>query len=346
MHWFWPNRLLSTFKAAICVLTAMGALEVLLRIGLGPNPAWLPPVFGTDRFEQFTRRLARVEQIERAGDVSDANLVAVLGLSQVRYDLDSHVLYANDPEHRAWLVLGGDGRNFEQFQLFGQTLVDSALRPRLVVLGLARAMIRREGSDPDPDASSSSFLGHLRRRETWEALRDCSWVVRHRLRMQEETFLLVYHSARAVRAAFGLPMSATYVPEADPWSSWTMPSDVLPRAVNIDTQWRARQATLTPDQFQNNDRQTDALVQLVAALRRKGATVVCVLMPETERLRAFYPPIIAPGFAQAIIAAGAQRPLKVIDLRDDFPDDEFHDDAHLDGEGRRRFSIILPALLQ
>jgi hypothetical protein len=342
---FRPSRLGSLLLALAAAVAALEVLSGLLFAAFGASPAWLPPVFSTDRLELFTRRLAAVEQIERTGKVSDVNLVAVLGLSQVRYDLDANVLNANDPRHRSWMILGGDGRNFEQLALFGRTLVDSALRPRLVLLGLAKSMSRREGADPEPPPTLSGFVHHIRHRDLWDALRDCSWVTRQRLRLQEETFLLTYHSTGQLRAVFGLPMSATYVPESDPWSSWTEPSDALPRDMQVDEQWRARQKILTADQFQNNERQIAAFVKLVNNLQNKGAVVAYVMMPETTRLREFHPAVITASFEQAITAADSSTPMHVVDLQSAFKDDEFHDDAHLDGEGRRRMSAILPAML-
>jgi lysophospholipase L1-like esterase len=102
---------------------------------------------------------------------------------------------------------------------------------------------------------------------------------------------------------------------------------------------------LTPSQFQSIDRQTGALRSMVSRLRAGGADVICVLMPETSRLRALAPPIVAEQFDRAIAAVSADGPLRLIDLRDKIPDDMFWDDAHLNPDGRRLLSSQLPSLL-
>lgn len=343
VSWFNPRRLLGPIVAAFATVLAILTLDTSLAAVCGEQVAWLPPPFGTERLAEIHSRAARFEELDRAGTVADSNLIAVLGLSQVRHDLDARTLGANDPRHRDWMVLGADGRTLRQLAIFGRALAESSLRPRMVILGVAMTQAHREDGDGD-DSGLSRLPSDLRHRRYWEAMRDVSWLVRQRLAMEEEWVLWRDAGAHAVRAAFGLPMNATYVPEEDAFSVWrgaVMQPMPLTGGLPLD----GPRSLLTVDQFDKNQRQVEALAGLIRDFRAKGAEVIGVLMPESARLRAAYPPEIAARFNQTVAAACGGQPIRIIDLRAGVPDSLFHDDGHLSEAGRQRLSALLPGLL-
>jgi hypothetical protein len=320
-------------------------VDISLSFASGESPRWLPPLFGTDRFNDFENRVTQFEDMKRSGQVRDDNLVAVLGLSQVRHDMDPRALSANDPRHRDWLVLGTEGRNFRQIALPSRVLIHSQLRPAMVVLMLAFSQTLPDATDSADQESPRMVLSHLRHRQFWQAARDCSWLVRHRLFFLEEATILHYEFARRVRDTFGLPMSVTYTPQFDPFAPWPKlgrNGDLIP-----SEEWEGRKEMLVASNFVHMQNNLQALAALVRELRANGARVVVVLAPETSRLRKIYPLIAPETFNKALVEASNTDPLPVFDLRAVMPDAAFGgDDAHLNSDGREEFSAKMPALLE
>jgi len=346
MAWVESKRLQSSLLTLLCAAASLAALDFALGLSLGARPTWLPASFGSDILDQFGARMAKVELLKRSGQIDEQNLVAVIGLSPAREGLDPQILAASDPQNRRWLILGAEGRTFATLEIYGRTLTDSAVRPSLVVLAISQAMLHHDDHAEPVLASPRLLPHHLRHLQLNHALLDTSWLYRNRDSLADEFTLLTYEAARCLRAALGLPMSATYAPEADPWSSWTAVFVPHADAAHMAAQWRGHQDLLVPDQFQSVDRQINALRQLVDRSRARGAEVDLVLMPETSRLRALEPPIVNERFAQALAAASDGTPLKVIDLRSAIPDELFWDDAHLNPQGRKQLSTLLPAILK
>jgi hypothetical protein len=345
MHSLRLNRLLSIFKAALCIGAALASLDIFLGLALGVKPAWLPASIASGLLTSFGSRLARVEQLKQAGDVEDSRLVVITGLSPVRNGLDPVLLKASDPLHRDWLVLGAQGRTFATLEVYARMIADSQLRPINVVLGITPAMLHHDDHAVPQDAAPAKLIRHLRHGQINHAALDCSWLYRNRDELADGGTLLLYEAARETRSALHLAMSATYPPEKDPWSSWadTMQS----RADNwqMNVQWQGHQQLLVPEQFQSVERQVNALRTMVRQLRANGSQVVFVLVPQTMRLRTIEPPIVAQRFAEALSVVGDEQPVKLIDLRGAIPDDFFWDDAHLNPQGRYLLSTQLPSLL-
>jgi hypothetical protein len=338
-------RLRGPLIASAVVGLAILLLDMALQAALGTSPDWLAAAFSSEVLDQCGSRLARVEQLERAGQVSDQRLVAVVGLSPVREGIDPQMLAAADPEKRNWLVLGSQGRTFATLEVFVRALAESPVHPRLVVLGIVPAMLHHEDRAEPQDASPRLLLHHLRQHRYYHVALDASWLMRNRDSLADESSLLVYESQRLMRWVFGLPMSATYPPEKDPWTSWTEVYGEHSTAALTELQWQGHKTLLVPSQFRDVRRQSQALRNMVTELRRHGSDVVCVLMPETQRLRNLYPPIVGQKFGDAVAMARADGSLPVIDMRADIPDDMFFNDAHLNPRGRKRLSSELPALL-
>jgi hypothetical protein len=340
------NHLRAPVLAAIAVAAAAAMLDVLLALLLGHTPGWLCGAFDAAVLNQFGSRLARAEQLQTAGQINASQLITVLGLSPVREDCDPVLLADNDPEHRDWLILGAQGRTFATLDVYARILADSGVHPREVVLGIMPSMLHQDDHAAPVDAAISRLPHHLRHLQINHVLLDLSWLYRNRDSLADEATLAMYESAAQNRLIFGLPMSATFAPESGVFSSWTSVFDDHSDAAHMALQWQGHQQLLDPAQFQSIGRQGSALASLVGRLRRGGATVTIVLMPETSRLRSIYPPIVEQKFDDALNAAAAGILLKIIDMRGSIGDDLFWDDGHLNPQGRRLFSARLPGLLR
>jgi lysophospholipase L1-like esterase len=108
----------------------------------------------------------------------------------------------------------------------------------------------------------------------------------------------------------------------------------------MDAQFAGFNRRFLGRQYVDNTRQIDAL-------RRRGAAVVCLLMPESSALRAMQPPVIAAAFNRALEAvAESSGPLRVIDLRQAMPEELFVDYGHMNEAGRQALSEKIPQLAQ
>jgi hypothetical protein len=319
------RRLSAPLLAAAAIGLALAGFDAGLTALFGSRPRWLPPQLFAGSVSQVGARIARIEQLTSSGNIDNARLVSVIGNSAVEQGLDPRILAATDPHRRTWLVLAQGGGSVRELDIYGQELADSALRPRLVFLGLQISMFHSQ--DECPAAASVSWLDR-----NYDSLVDCKT-------------LLLYHLTRGIQATLGLPMSAMFLPQTDPWSAPAYRYDMrLPDAA-MAYQLNGLKPRLDPRQYESIDRQTAALQALVEKLRRRGAQVIGVLMPETSSFRAMQSPIMTLRFQEAAASvAGAGLPLRVIDLRNAMPDDLFYDYIHLNQRGRERLSELFPSL--
>jgi hypothetical protein len=339
-----PSRLLPIVKALVSVGVALGVVDLLLNVAFGVHPRGTPPPFNPDAVTGFSGRIAAFEQMESAGKVHDDQLVAVLGISTVECDLDPTILDANDPDHRKWLVLGESGHNFTQLKLYSRPLLDSSLRPRLVVLGVHAFMLRSTERDFSNDDAPVAPLDHLRHHQVKLLAKDLSWLERNHVRLEDESNLLVELGTDRLRRILGLPMYHWYPVDTHPGDCWTFLSGEKGTADWVTQQWEGFSRILIPEQFPPTNAQTQALASMVEQFRARGSEVICVLMPETSQLRHLAPPIADTRFADTVAAISTpQNPLRVIDLRGMMPDDVYFDYTHLNPEGRAQFCKELGA---
>jgi hypothetical protein len=280
--------------------------------------------------------------MKAAREVRDDQIVAVVGISTVQEDLVPSVLDANDPQRRKWLVLGQGGHNMTQLNVYIRPLLDSTVRPRLVVLGVHRFMLRSNERDFLTDAAYTfAPIRHLRHLQLKLLAKDVSWLDRNHIKLEGETDLLVARATDYVRRAFALPMYHWYPVDSRPGDSWSDHFGTRATADYLTTQLDGFGKELNPGQFAPHNGQAEALQSLVGQLRARGSEVMFVLMPESSQLRSLAPPIAATRFSEAVAMASTPRaPVRVVDLRDLMPDEFFYDYAHLNDEGRSRLSEL------
>lgn len=341
-----PSRLLPIAKAAAGAAGAMVLLDLMLLLLFGTTPRGMPPPFDSATITKFCGRVAAFEKLQAGGEVSDRQLVAIVGVSTTETDLDPGVLAATDPRKQKWLVVGTGGRNFTQLSLYSEPLLESAVRPRLVVLGIHPFMLRSD--ERDEWDKSIDPVGHLRPLQPALLAKDFSWLDRNHGRLEDESNLLVLKATDRLRGILGLPMYHWYQVDDRPFDYWNAEYVVGDKAQDYfkATQWELFLRELVPGQFVPENGQPQTLRALVEKMRGRGSEVVCVLMPEGSQFRSLCPPIIAARFAEAVAAASTpQNPLQVVDMRASMPDAVFYDYVHLNQEGRLRFSRLLATRL-
>jgi hypothetical protein len=344
MSAFATNRLRPIINAVAIAAIAFGFCDLLLRAVLGADPRQMAPPFDPVALIAFYGRIAAFEVMQAAGNASDDHLVAVIGMSSVKADLDPSVLGANDPLRRKWLCVGAEGRNITQVSLYARSLLASRLKPRLVVLAIHPFMLRATVRDSwehrfDP-------IGHLRQGERRLLVNDFFWLGRNQYTLEDEANFLADRARERVRSGVGLPFFDWYPIDNRPWDSWNKYVGAKAPEDYLENQREGFAAELTPDQFGPDNGQPQALRQLVKQIRDHGSDAICVLMPESSQFRALYPPVVVNGFGAAVAAASTPgRPVPVIDLRESMPDEMFYDYSHLNAAGRLEFSARLGRLI-
>jgi hypothetical protein len=337
-----PSRLFPIAKAVASVGVALALLDLLLNVVFGAHPQGMPPPFNPDAVTKFCGRIAAFEKMQASGSVRNDQLVAVLGISSVEVDLDPTILAANDPQHRQWLVLAESGHNFTQLKLYSRPLLASTLVPRLVVLGVHPFMLRSSERDFSGDDAPVAPLQHIQHHQFKLLAKDFSWLDRNHVRLEDESNLLMASWTDRLRSAVGLPMYHWYPVDTQPGECWTFLSGDKGSADWVTQQWEGFSRILIPEQFPAENAQTQALDALIDQFRARGSEVMCVLMPESAPLRGLAPPIAQTRFAEAIARVSTpQNPVRVIDLRDSMPDEDYFDYTHLSPQGRARFCAWL-----
>jgi hypothetical protein len=171
------------------------------------------------------------------------------------------------------------------------------------------------------------------------------WLDRNQKSLYNSALTFNYEALADVRRVFHMGTAAAALPAPDPWDVPNLPG-LRGDAADWAGKWGYRTQLLNPSHYQNPSRNIQAFARLVAELRGRGAHVIVMIMPETARLRALYPPLVPEQFHQALNAAAAGETLPVIDLQAAISDDMFYDDAHLNTPGKEYFSAMVPPLIQ
>lgn len=333
------SRLAPIGRAAAIAGTALAVLDLLLRVSFGAHPDGMAPPFDPAAMTRFYGRVGAFEIMRADQQATDAQLVAVVGMSTVKADLDPAIIVQSDPQRRKWMVLGAEGRNLTQVAIYCRPVLASQLRPRLVVLGIHPFMLRtNERETPLEQFNPITHLRHFQRRPLVD---DFLWLGRNQFTLGDTANLLIERATERVRCASAVPIHEWYPIDSRPWDSWNRyvgaraPDEVWEREREV------YQTELIPEQFNPQNGQPQALREVAARIRARGSEVVCVLMPESSQLRSLYPSVLASQFADAIASASPPGdPLRVVDLRAAFSDDLFFDCTHLNADGRLQISKL------
>jgi hypothetical protein len=328
---------LSLALALLCLDTVLGTV-------FSEHLGWAAPAMDSNLLDDWGRRIARVERMQTDGELNPAYLVAVLGMSSVREDLDSAILGMHDPRHRSWLILGASGGNLTQLQQYSFTLTSSRLSPSVVVLGIHKSMLQDE-EQVVPHADLHKLAAALLRGRVISAIREAgllTWFGRHNDALSNWAIMAVHHARLALNRRQLLQMDAIYRPLDDPWSVNSSYGSIRAAAADLASQAEGLRSGLRPERYSPLNPQVRALADLVHRFRQRGSRVLCLLMPESSDYRSLYSPKIDAMFDQALRFSAQGQAIPVIDVRDMLEDTLFYDHAHLNPDGRRRLSELLP----
>jgi hypothetical protein len=290
---------------------------------------------------QGSRIRAILEVIEREED--ERPRAVLLGLSTMREDIDLPLVQQALPEMR-WLNLGASGGSFVQLEYYSEALLHSPVDPRLAVLGLHVQWLSH------PDARVRSQLAE---HGTVAVLRplDVFWAWRVRstmgnlLRHREDSL------RREVARRFSWDFNTLFpadrhltflddgVPDRDdPFSATRKYKDMTAGEERLAflTQHFVNYGWFDEDAYDASGSEAFHLKRLIKRLDEGGAKVVIVLMPEQEVLRSRIPRKALETMREVISRSGVD--VALLDQRDWMAQKDFHDQAHLNAEGRPSYS--------
>lgn len=335
------------------LLVFLAAADGVLRL-LDKTPvlSWLPKAIAGTGFLQDNRE--RIEGAVREcaeGKVgSEEYLCAILGLSNVREAVSLKVVSEEAGLPCRYLGLGAAGMGMPDLAAQARLLLGSELRPDLVLLGIGPHQL--VDTRPKPNALHANFFDLLRRGDLRNAaieIRNGVWVFARRqdVSITVETALL---DARAAMFRwFGVHLQDSAANHRSPWRE-------MIRAIFVE---HFSEATLREEEqffqdlgvferetYDNSPKASASLIGLIQGLRKRGAVVVVVLMPEHSRLRKRMPPNVSTVVTTPLQKAfGAEAP-PVLDLRDAVADAGFVDLSHLNPTGAARCGRLIGAKIR
>ncbi len=335
------------YRACAVVALLLAGTFVGLDLGLarlfGRANAWHRP----NIFWAFVRRVgsqvAAAEQLQRAGRLPPDRLAVVAGVSSVLRGFDGRVLHEHDPCHRHWLVLGGGGGSVTRLEVYLQPLLHSPLQYGHVYLGL-HPILFWDGAHPEPLREDiEDLLGGVEPallKQVQATLLQHSWLGMRWKRAHESWRVTLYQTRLRLLSAMGLGCESTHPAASDPWAPYEMPTADCDTPEGLANQWDRLRPRCRPERYTAADGERAALMRVVHALRKRGAVVTVLRMPEHSRLRRELDPRVVAHFEAAVAAAGGTVPVPLLDLSAAVPDDLFFDHTHLNPLGRSQLSTL------
>lgn len=339
-------------RALLPVAALMLALDLGLGAMMGPVQArqGYSALSSTDGIREIARRVAAIQAQLAAERPPGAPLAVLLGLSTAREGVDPARFEHASAGHYRLLNLAASGGSFSEIGDYCEPLVESGLRPAIVVVGVhpswlaGRAATAVQAWPALPArADGAALLEHGRAVRAWLVQR--SWILRNRSAINERLRQSMFMLRGRVGDLFGVALDGRGQVTADPWTVTSSYRDAYAPPAFLTTQLQQWQALGWFDPARLNQQADDAPVlrKVLRSLRAISPRVVVVLMPEAEQFRSRVP----PGGAQAVaaIAASVDPDMTVLDLRTSMPASAFRDQAHLNATGRRLFSDTLARAL-
>jgi hypothetical protein len=169
-----------------------------------------------------------------------------------------------------------------------------------------------------------------------------TWFGRHNDALSNWAIMAAHHARLALNRQQPLHMDSIYRPLDNPWSVNSVLRGIRASADDLASQATGLRSGLRPERYSPRNLQVTALVDLVHRFRQRGSRVLCLLMPESSDYRSLYSPRIDAMFDDALSLSAHGQAIPVIDLRATLEDTLFYDYAHLNADGRRRLSELLP----
>ncbi len=339
------------------LLVALGALTLLVNVALQSLTSariltWPSRSMGGNGYlEDNRQRVAgALEEYNRGRIGSDEFLGAFVGISNLREDVDLKTV--GDVAGGKWrfMGLGGAGFAMPDIAPHAQVLLASDLRPDVVVLGIGLHQL--VDSRPKPGAFNPGFVEYVRRRDVRNvaiAIRDWAWFYSRRQDVAVSIESSVLDARDQLFRRFDVHLPESQASRNSPWremikADW--PEHFSRNTLREQAEFFEGLGIFKAETYERSPKATSVLVKLMEDFRRRGATVVLLLMPlHSEMVRRI------PAAAFETLSANLQRafasdPLPVIDMRTAIGDEGFVDLPHLNRKGSAKFSQIMAERLR
>ena len=356
------GRLRGPGLALAAVALGLGGLWAALRWATDCRPGWFPAVpskMDVSALERAGARIARVARDGRPGN----RLGVVLGSSSMQSALDPARLadgYGEGPAR--WLNLCGPDESPLDLARIARLLDRAGGRPSVAVVGINLPALASPGdllsdaipADPAPYAFRPSSPTRPPASAAARLLRSLDRLARDAGDRLYPNFLKFHHIKNlalfegrvAILLAAGAGIDGAFAPAPDDWTppaAWTAP------ATEEFRDWQAREYArkgwFSADAFGPDGPNVRALEELVVGLRRRGARVVLVLLPESSRLRGRVPPEAMRRLSALLSSLPSDDAPELLDLRAALDDAALVDLVHLAIPGRQEATRRVARLL-
>lgn len=322
--------------AVDAALTALAATPVL---------AWLPrTTTGTGFLQDSRERVARASEEYRQRAIAPGDHLGVLvGISNMREAAELSVVSEGAGPGWRWLGVAGAGFGMGSFVQYADLVLDSDLRPDVVVLGLGLHQL----VDPRPGgpaAEDGGIAGALREGNVRTAavlIRNSSWIYSRQrdVSVSAEQGVLAWRAR--MMSFFGVPLSEGESRKLSPWREMVRmdwPDHFSAATIAAQEEGLARAGIFDLESYRTSPVSFDSLARIVETFQGRGSKVVIVLLPEASTLNSRIPAEALNIFQERLRERfGAREPL-VLDYRPTIHDEGFVDLPHMNRQGRLEFS--------
>ena len=265
----------------------------------------------------------------------------VIGMSTAEYGVDLRTLDQIDSGLK-WAKVIGEHASFSNMLAIVRRVVEQGVKPERVLLCFHYGMF--VGAERAPVSRSYLLSRVLSRADDLNVFGEISrawgltWIGRNRMPVVNVFETQLGALRERSLTAFSQDAPAIYAP-IDPFVDTKNT-----RTSRGPAAWAGRIALVKERGWQNEaayavgNEQVRALQEVLPLLR---ANVVLVLLPERSVLRELIPETRARAVLDQAIAEAKLPSPPILDLRAALPDEEFVDEAHPTGAGRRHLSAVL-----
>ncbi|MFG0250569.1 MAG: hypothetical protein ACF8OB_16915 [Phycisphaeraceae bacterium JB051] len=343
----------------------IAALIVNIALNLSSTlwPTWLPhKMSGTGFQKDITQRVNAAEAAFASNpELANEKLAVFLGLSSQRESVDLATLTELDGIDAKYLGLCGAGASMATMQQQGAALLESDLKPDLVIIGInlyhqVDPLVIAQHKKPTTEEVKETGLpivsplvkGDIRK--AYHDTRERVWVYERR----RDVNTVITENLASVNAGimqvFNTSSQSGANEVTSPWREM----------IRIDGPEKASEATyiaqiksyanrgLFEAQSYQPDWITaehDALNTIIKQSQERGAKVVIMLMPEHSRLRASVPEVAMQRLKSDLGQTFGDDAPQIVDMRDALEDDKFSDISHTNSAGRMRYSRLIAPML-
>jgi len=330
------HRLKPVLRLSGFLLLFLLAINIVLALFSAAFPAWLPhQFFGLDFVADNRQRAVAAAAQYRDGVVDrDDPLVLILGLSSASESIRLETLRREVDQGTRYLVLSGAGRNMGEVTRYAGPLLESDVRPDLVVFAINPFHLM------DPPPFKEGFVNNLRQSKAIAELLGF-WLYLRRADVKHAVEVRVLDARYRVFDAFDVRMDES---GPDPWREIVRMGLTQ---TSTEAGWHAKirqyglRGYYDPQAYIRSRHQAAALIELITQFEARDSNIMIVLMPEHSSLRQRIPAEAMGALLEPLHQAFDEQLPTLTNLRDAIPDSDFADISHLNEDGRTRLSPLL-----